>query len=81
MSVSASKSFKNGINKELNNGVDRELVKILKKECICRAAAETGSERRFFQALANILEDILVQEGRAFLEGLAAAFEAPRKGK
>ncbi len=64
-----------------NHGVDKELVKILKKECVCRAAAETGSERRFFQALANILEDILVHEGRGFLNRLASAFEIPRKGK
>ena len=54
--------------------IDKEMVKLLKKECICRAAAETGSERRFFQALANILEDILVHEGKSFLDRLTDAF-------
>lgn len=61
--------------------IDKELVKLLKKECTCRAAAEVGQERRFYQALANVLEDILVHEGRSFLDRLADAFEIPRKAK
>jgi hypothetical protein len=45
--------------------MDIEIVKILKEECIGRAAAHTGEERRFFQALVNILTEIVVErEGR-----------------
>ncbi len=38
--------------------MDFELAKILMRECECRAAANTGEERRFFQALANTLKDV-----------------------
>jgi hypothetical protein len=60
---------------------DKDMVRLMKEECICRAAAYTGSERRFYQALANILEDILVQEGREFVRRLADAFEISDKEK
>ena len=39
--------------------MDIELTKILKKECECRAAANVGEERRFFQALVNALSDAI----------------------
>ena len=42
--------------------MDIELLQILKKECECRAAAEVGSERRFFQALVNALQDAIESE-------------------
>ncbi len=42
--------------------MDIELLKILKKECECRAAAEIGAERRFFQALVNALQDAIDSE-------------------
>jgi hypothetical protein len=43
--------------------MDIELLLILKKECECRAAAEIGEERRFFQALVNALEEAIESEG------------------
>jgi hypothetical protein len=42
--------------------MDTELLEILKKECGCRAAAEIGAERRFFQALVNTLQDAIDSE-------------------
>jgi hypothetical protein len=39
--------------------MDTELAEILLKECVSRAAANVGEERRFFQALVNTLEDAL----------------------
>jgi len=42
--------------------MDIELLKILKKECECRAAAEIGAERRFFQALVNALQEAIDSE-------------------
>jgi hypothetical protein len=42
--------------------MDTELAKILKKECECRAAANVGEERRFFQALVNLATDYIEAE-------------------
>lgn len=41
--------------------MDKELVKILTEECVSRAAANVGAERRFFQALINVLRDIVAR--------------------
>ena len=38
--------------------MDKELIEILRKECECRAAANVGEERRFFQALVNALKEL-----------------------
>ena len=39
--------------------MDIEIVKILEKECSNRAAANVGEERRFFQALASVLVEVI----------------------
>jgi hypothetical protein len=36
--------------------MDKELIRILIDECVSRAAANVGEERRFFQALVRALE-------------------------